>query len=238
MRQGFAIPGRSIKALALVTAAALLAGAPVAARAQQTVKIDNHQVATVSGNWGSLESLVEDVCFRARIELRAYDAPDRPVAAHYQNMALAELLRRLLARESFVLTLRSGTGAGGSKVTSLRVIGDTETARANRRGPSRFHKARRPWQPPPSLLGSAFGEQPEDDRQAALQQLARGILSSKADLEGFLATDPAQMAEALARYPNAAAMLRRLRGEQSGKLSPQIAEKLDLVIKELEDGRK
>jgi len=46
------------------------------------------------------------------------------------------------------------------------------------------------------------------------------------------------MAEALKRYPNAAVMLRRLRGEKSGKLSPQIAEKLDLVIKELEDGRK
>jgi len=79
-------------------------------------------------------------------------------------------------------------------------------------------------------------KQPQDDRQAALQQLAQGILSSKADLEGFLATDPAQMAEALQRYPNAAVMLRRLRGEQSGKLSPQIAEKLDLVIEALEAG--
>jgi len=238
VRQGFAIPSGSITALALVAAAAALAGAPVVAHAQQTVRIDNRQVATVSGNWGSLESLVEDLCFRAGIELRAYDAPDRPVVAHYQNMALAELLRRLLARESFVLTVQPLAGANGSRVTSLRVIGDTETARANRRGPSRFHKARRPWQPPPSLLGSAFGEQPEDDRQAALQQLAKGILTNKADLEGFLATDPAQMAEALGRYPNAAAMLRRLRGEKSGKLSPQIAEKLDLVIKELEDARK
>jgi len=235
VRQEFAIPGHSMVVAAL--AAIALLAAPSAAQAQQTIKIDNYQVATVSGSWGSLQSLVEDLCFRAGIELRAYDAPDRPIAAHYHDVALAELLRRLLARESFVLTLRSAGGAPGSRVTSLRVIGDTETARGNRRRPSPFHKAQRPWQPPPSLLGSAFGETPDDDRQTALQQLTEGILTNKADLEGFLATDPAQMAEALQRYPNAAVMLRSLRGEKSGKLSPQIAEKLDLVIKALEDHR-
>ncbi len=232
MRQGSPTACQSI-VFALFAAVAML-GVASPAHAQQTIKIDDHQVATVIGSWRSLQSLVEDLCFRARVELRGYDAPDRPAAAHYQDLGLAQLFRRLLSRESFVLTVSSGHGANGLKVTSLRVMGDGETARANRRKPSRFRKASRPWQPPPSLLGSVFGEDLDEDRQAALRQLANGILANKADLEGFLDTDPGQMAKALERYPNAAQMLRELRAQQAGGGNEEIAEKLSLLINALE----
>ncbi len=73
------------------------------------VELDANQHATVAGRSASVKTLIEELCWRAGIELLSYDAEDRPFGGNYHDLPLARAFERILVRESFVFGMRRGS---------------------------------------------------------------------------------------------------------------------------------
>lgn len=183
------------------------------------------QRVTLVGRASSLRSVLEDVCYRAGINLLSWDADDRAFGGAYHELPVTELLTRLLRSQSFLLEAMAVGDA--TRVTSLRVLGDPAVASARRaRG---IRSGRRTFDPPPVLLDAAFSSDAvgSAEQQAALATLASRISGDPAQLQGFLSTDPLLIAQAIERYKGVEAPLREL---QKKYPDPRIARKIDDVI--------
>jgi hypothetical protein len=70
---------------------------------EHMVEVATDQTVKVSGEFRSLQSLIEDLCWRAGVEVYSYDAEDRRVRARYTNVRLIDVLDRLLRNDSYVI---------------------------------------------------------------------------------------------------------------------------------------
>ena len=189
------------------------------------VDVGADQRVTVEGASPSLKTLIEDLCWRAGVELMSFDAEDRPVTIKATETPFHTVLARLLKAESFVVGYRGG--AEGVRVAWLRVLGSNTTAMANRASGSVKTAV---FQPPPALVESAFSANDAEEQKASLESLSARITGDPVQLRQFLATQSSQMVPVLRQYPRSAELLQQLRATQS---DPAIVAKLDELIGEL-----
>lgn len=217
-------PTATLAIVAAVAAWWLPVIAAVGEPAGITLEVAAGQRVSVIGRSASLKTVIEDVCYRAGVEVLFYDAADRPFGGTHRDIALHDLLRRLLRDESFMVeTVRVG---GGVRVTSLRVLGEPAVAAARR---ARGGGARRRFEVPPVLLDTAFGAPTADaaERDAALATLAARISGDPVQFQGFLATDSRLIADAIRRYAGVEKQLREMQGRAP---DPRIAQKIDEIV--------
>lgn len=203
----------------------VFAGTPPATR----VEVDADQTITVVGEFESLKALLEELCRSARVELRAYDADDRPVRVDYQRLPLGSALASLLRRESYIVGVSPTDLPGTTRVVWLRVTGGppgvpVDPAEETPSAPLAFEV-------PSSFGATSFTSEDPDQRARALEAVAKRLLASDASLRGVFAADPSAIAAALRGYPHGAALVRQLRDEAS---DPATRSKLDAVIAEIE----
>ena len=217
----------AIGTLVLALFTSVVACAPTACLADEpTMEVSTDQRVSLSGRAASLKSVVEEVCFRAGVDLRFYDASDRPFGGTYQDLPLATLLERLLRTESYLAEVIVTGQSGAVRVVALRVLGDPSVASARRaRGGGAFARLR----VPPALVAAAFGDNAasKQERDAALSAMAAQVTGSPSQLAGFLATDAEQIALAVRRHKGVEEGLRQLQRRAS---DPRIAKKLDDVL--------
>jgi hypothetical protein len=91
--------------------------------AQPLIAVHDAQRVTITGHFDSLRGVVVELCRRAGVELRAYDAADRPLVAGYENIPLADALARLLRSEIYLAGVRADEHRGAGVVAWLRVSG-------------------------------------------------------------------------------------------------------------------
>jgi hypothetical protein len=190
-----------------------------------TLHLGAQQTLTVAGSFTSLRALIEDICWRAGVELRSFDAEDRSVNVNYSGIPLANALRGLLRNESYLLGAAPAPSHAVPQITWIRVLGEHETARTNRRRGRQ--QAAAGFQVPSTLVRTAFASEDGDERAAALQEISARILSSDEQLAAFLATEAHLIARTLNRYPHAAELVSELRESQ---IDPTIRRKLDEII--------
>lgn len=220
---------RSAPAVTLVIVAAVTAWwLPVTAASGEPagiiLEVAADQRVSVVGRSASLKTVIEDVCYRAGVDVLFYDAADRPFGGTHRDIALHELLGRLLREESFMVeTVRI---SGVVHVTSLRVLGEPAVGAARR---ARGGGARRRFEVPPVLLDTAFGAPGADaaERDAALATLAARISGDPVQLQGFLATDSHLIADAIRRYAGVEKQLREMQRRAS---DPRISQKIDEIV--------
>jgi hypothetical protein len=137
-----------VRIAVLLTCAALLAPAARAAAgtdAGATVvgadglelpDIVVHEDATISldGRSPSLRAVVEEICVRAGVQLRAYDAVDRRMRGHYERLRLSDILGRLLREESFVLGFSGRRAGERNRVRWLRVFDRSDRSGSRAKG--------------------------------------------------------------------------------------------------------
>ena len=215
-----------------VLTAALHVSPAVLYAAPFSIDVTVDQRVTLSGRAPSLRAAVEDICWRAGVRLDFYDAADRPLRGTYEKVPLHLLLSRILARESY---MAGEVGGGDShRVTWLRVFGDPAVAAA-RRSSGDGMPDRGAFEVPASLVRAAFDETlGTAEREAALSALSRQISGDAARLEGFLATDAAVIAAALASYPSAGSVIRQIAAASS---DARIRRKLEAVVGHLQSRR-
>ncbi len=203
----------------------------VSANDSLVIEVAPDQRTTLSGRQPSLKTVIEDLCYRAGVDLLFYDAEDRAFGGEYTGLPLKNVLARLLSHESYMIeAVRSGESQQ-EIVTSLRVLGDTNTASA-RRAHGGGAIRNRQFQVPPALLSTAFDSPPANDaeRQSALEMIGARISADPNQLAGFLTTDSRLIAEALERHKDVESGLRLL---QTRYPNPRISAKIDEIIGEL-----
>jgi hypothetical protein len=183
--------------------------------AQDSVtSVSAEQSVTIEGEFPSLQGLITDLCFKARIKLLSYDVPsDRSVRVRLSGVPLAQALRSLLRQESYAVGMRKRAD-GGPEIAWLRVLGDAKTAQMRGSIVSPKHAKAELWVPP-EQLAQAFGAADETTRLAALTTMSTSILNDPSARDAFLRTDPRAIANALRAYPRAAQTLQSLIEKQA-----------------------
>jgi hypothetical protein len=110
----------------LAAGALLLAGASGSAAQEPQLTVTADQVVTLSGSTTSLRDVIQQLCAASGVELRQYDAQDRPFIGNYESMPLSELLPRLLRSESYAAGLRSAGEDRGARIAWIRVMSRAE----------------------------------------------------------------------------------------------------------------
>ena len=145
---------------ALTVVALVLVRVPGAAAQQPQITVSNDQVVTLSGSAASLRDVIQQLCAASGVELRQYDAQDRPFAGSYEGMPLSELLPRLLRSESYAAGLRSTTGKDGVRIAWVRVM-----SRADAKATEPY----RPVTPQPVAASVADDQNDADDEKVATE---------------------------------------------------------------------
>ena len=195
-----------------------------AAAQERIVEVHDDRTATVSGTFESLRDVIGELCAEADVELRAYDAADRPLTTRQERRPLAELIEHLLSDENFVVGVRTPASTdGGVRLAWLRVTG------------SKHSGASKPTPPDatPARADADTPDAPGDD--PARRAVADRLLADDARVEQFLAAEPAALARSLGQYPDIERLLIELRTEQS---HPAVIEQLDAVLAELASARR
>jgi len=195
------------------------------------VEVGGTQTTTVVGRFPSLARLLRDVCQRANVELRAFDAVDRPVTVDQLARPLPEVIAHLLSEENYLLGVRGpDVPDRPPEIAWLRVTGSREShAEAMLSGLS-----------VPSQFGSrSFEEESPSETRRAEHSVAARLLGDQRLRSQLLAMDPAELAESLRQYPHIEDLLGDMRAGQE----PEVREKLDAVIRRLRtdaraDGRR
>jgi hypothetical protein len=193
------------------------------------VEVEADQTITVVGEFASLKGLLHELCRNARVELRAYDADDRPVKIEYQRMPLGTALQGLLRRESYIVGVSPTDVPGATRVVWLRVTGGppgvpVDPADETPPAPLAFEV-------PSSFGATSFTSEDPDQRARALEAVAKRLLASDKSARAVLAADPSAVAAALRGYPHAGALIRQLRDDTA---DPETRSKLDAIIAEIE----
>lgn len=189
--------------------------APAGPPPAQVVEAGSDQTVTVRGDFPSLERLIEEVCRLSAVELRAFDAPDRPASVAYAGVRLAEALEGLLREESYLVGVAPGPAGQPVKVRWLRVVGRNLNAHSH--GATTAKGKENPPLPvtsfavPATLGGMEFSSEDPEQRARVLEAVATRLVESGA-LQG---ADPAAIARSLAEYPDARRLVTQLRDAQS-----------------------
>jgi len=227
-------PFRTLVRLGAAGALALTANASPSFAQSYRMEVTSSQSITFTGRAESLREVVEEVCWRADVDLLFYDADDRPFGGTFRDLPLQEFLPRLLARESFLTGHARPYEGAPVRVSWLQVLGDPQVAARRRAsGQTGTRRRRDPIDVPPMLLQAAFARDADDaNRQAAIAALTERIGSDSTRLEAFLATEAHLIAETLASYGDGTASL--LREQQQQHPDSRVRAKLDEIIALLE----
>jgi hypothetical protein len=171
----------------------------------------------------TLRSVLEELCAREGVLLR-YEGPSRWAPALDLAAPLADSLAALLDGVSYVQTVRRDPQTGAVRLTGLHVLGGDGGAADDTPRPGE------PFAVKVKLLDAAFAGADRDD--ASVERLIADVRANPDRLEAFLATDTAMMAESLARYPDAARVLRTIAGRSD--LDPRSRAKLEEILAALE----
>ena len=203
-------PARTVAALLGLL---LLAVRPVSAE-DNRVEVSPDQRTTVAGTFPSVAKLLEDLCSTAGVELQGFDAEDHDITLRLVRRPLLDVLPVLLARENYVLGLRSDpTSAGATRVAWIRVTG----AKA---GPERSLSL---------SAGPLTGPTPIPAAEAVIQRLLKKGNARRR----FLETDNALLAESLKRYPGMTLALGRAREGQPRKVRRKIEDLIGRIDRAL-----
>lgn len=197
------------------------------------------QTTTLVGQFDSLKAVLEELCSRAGVELRAYDADDRAVSANYRDLPLGDVMTALLNHENYLLGQGRDPATGNARVAWVHVSG-------NQSGPVTKMAARKLGSemgfdtPPPPAPAAApappapaavpppvapLGENP-DVSEELLASLAEKMFGGE-KRQQFLITDAEVLAGSLQHYPDSPQLVRRLLGQQN---DPAIIQKLTEVL--------
>jgi hypothetical protein len=180
-----------------------------------TVTVDAAQNVTISGSSDSLRAAIEEICARAGVELRAFEAADRSFAADYGRVPLSEVLARLLRTEAFIAGMRPDPSGGRARVAWLRVSGSNGSVAAPKsvstptvlpaRAASGFD-----FGPNPRLVQTALTSKDPTARASARQVIIDALSEDPSPLQRFVQKDTEQVVNELVEFPHAAEFLRNL----------------------------
>lgn len=180
-----------------------------------TIEVTPQHRVTVIGSGPSLRALLEDLCWRSKVDLR-FEAEDSSFAADIRAARLDEAFGRLLRKQSFVLQRPPPAKAGNTDARPLlHVMASDGVARQS--APDRLSV-------PTGLLQDAFGAADPDARRRALAEIMAGIQRDPVKRKQFLAADVGDLALALAVYPTARGTIEEL--SASTTIDPQAQAKL------------
>jgi hypothetical protein len=229
----------------------LLVFVTASASAQPPVlAVDDTQRVTVTGSFDSLRAAVVELCRGAGVELRAYEAEDRPFAASYENIPLSDALARLLRSEIYLAGLRPGEADGGAIVSWLRVSGskggvvgqlDAEIAT---RAPAAV--TLKPGIESielgvaPKIVETALTSSDTAARNTARRRILETLSEDQASLQRYVSRDVTVVVDELAPFPHAVELVSVLQNvtrevDERNQLQ-EILRALRLRRLELEDG--
>lgn len=180
---------------------------------QLSIDVDAAQNVTVTGRADSLRAAVVDLCKRANVRLLAYDAEDRPFAAAYTKIPLAESLARLLRSEVYLAGVAPGDADSATKVTWLRVTGSAqgivEIVAAS--PPVQASDAPQPLAKidlgvPTQTVEAAIDSADPNARVGARRTVVLALRENRTALQRHL-DDPTELLEALAPYEYAVELM-------------------------------
>jgi hypothetical protein len=214
MGRGLAI-GRRVAILA--SAVVLVAGGSSsrATTASLSLEIDSSQNVTLVGNGDSLRATIVEVCARANVELVAYEAADRPFAASYHRVPLAEVLARLLRSEVYLAGVRPRRGQARTEVTWLRVTGSAGGVTEIRpsiaiEGNDKEAYADIELGVAPKVMETALESADAGARSSARRAVVLALREDATPLERYLASDTSELVSKLAPYPHAVELAQSL----------------------------
>jgi hypothetical protein len=217
----------------------LVAAEPLGAQSLD-IAVDGGQLATVSGRSESLRSVIEELCEAADVRLLYYDAEDRPLVAGYEDIPLHDLLPRLLKQESYLLGLRASDSGSGTRVATLRVIGENRSGSIAAAPPANLKEAltglgaQRPapaFQIPPALLRSSFNSENIQTRERAAKYVRERLLGNVGQTQRFVGIDADTLGRILRPYKHSGDILAKIR---DGHDDPAVRIKLDEIIRAVE----
>jgi hypothetical protein len=216
---------------ALAFAFALVDFAPTAALAENTVEVTQEQSVTVVGVFPSLKSVIDDLCRRAGVELRAFEAEDRAVTVAYNRVPLTTALEGLLREESYLVGVTATETGKPPRVAWIRVAGGAADAtRQTRTDDAATTPARAVptmgFEVPATFGDAEFTSEDPEQRARALHSIASRLIASKQ----VMSADPKALAGMLQQYPHARELVTQLRNEQE---DPDIRARLDQVLASL-----
>jgi hypothetical protein len=233
------VEGRRILRLAGTLALSAVIGvwARSAPAASIAIEVDGDQAVTINGSSDSLRAAIAELCQRANVKLVAYEAPDRPFAASYQQIPLSEALGRLLRSEIFLVGLRPSDTPANPIVTWLRVSGSTGGV-ASSPLPDGSATAPQAAAGGPSLdlgvaqevIDTALSSQDTFARNNARRTLLEALRGTPAPLERFLDTDVNAIVDQVVGYQYAAELLNSL---QSVTTSVEQRTKIQTMLRTL-----
>lgn len=202
-----------------------------------SIEVDGEQTVTMNGSSDSLRAAIAELCQRANVKLVAYEAPDRPFSASYQQIPLSEALGRLLRSEIFLVGLRPSDTPANPIVTWLRVSGSTGGV-ASSPLPDGAAAAPQAAAAGPSLdlgvtqnvIDTALSSQDTFARNNARRTLLEALRGDPGPLQRFLDTDVTAIVEQIAGYQYAAELLNSL---QSVTTSVEQRTKIQTMLRSL-----
>jgi hypothetical protein len=240
----------------LVVCAPMLTSTAPAYAAGPELFVSSDQLVTLSGSSPSLRDVVQQLCAAAGVDLRQYDAEDRPFSGNYHDVPLAELLPRLLRSESHAVGLRASAQSSSTRIAWLRVMG-ASTGKPASLGPmaasplvSRLASAPLQDAPPappepgpapaeeklapemaPTIVAAMFRPAMDNisDQEAhkrAVDSIVARLNDNEAAHEALADADPDVIARSLAPYPEARAVFAEI---HAGVKDPEIQRRLNAI---------
>jgi hypothetical protein len=212
---------------------------------------------TLSGSAASLRDVIQQLCAASGVELRQYDAQDRPFAGSYEGMPLSELLPRLLRSESYAAGLRSTAGQrrrpyrmgarheqGRCESDGTLPSGDAAARGCDRRSRRSERRRRREGDdggraaarsggyhhrgaPQPGVHHRRRTRRPAKIRSTRSRRTSRTIPAAKTTLER---ADPAAVGRKLAEFPDARSVFAMI---QSSIQDPEMQRHLNQIASAL-----
>jgi hypothetical protein len=219
----------------------LLATSPRAAEDDNDlgIEIDDQQLVTMSTQTASLALVISQLCSKAGVTLRGFDAPDRPVAAAYEGVPLRDVLQRLLRDETYMIGVRAGREQSDVEVAWLHVTASKIVGQTSAPVPVLGEPPPAPAPAasglsvtglPPEVILDALSSDDEAKRRAATTALADHVEANPGALDDFLGKDSAATVDALAPYAYASEALQTLALRQKNSVNRA---KLDSIAKSL-----
>lgn len=226
---------------AAVLASSLLAAPSIAAdgAASVAIEITDDQLVTLNTPPISLAAIVRELCTKAKVELRGFEAADRPVTATYDKVPLRDVLQRLLRDETYMIGVRSGDDKTRVEVAWVHVTASKIAGRTSPPAP------RVPIATPSAVVApaslsriglpaevvvDALSNADEAKRRDATRTLADHFDENPTSLGAFLANDPAATVDELASYTYAGEALQTVALRQQDPVSRA---KLDGIVQSL-----
>lgn len=210
---------------------ALGAFAPIDSLADTTIEVTQEQSVTVVGVFPSLKSVIDDLCRRAGVELRAFEAEDRAVTVAYNRVPFTAALEGMLREESYLVGVTATESGKPPRVAWVRVAGSAADAtRQTPAGESVTTPARAVptmgFEVPATFGDAEFTSEDPEQRARALHAIASRLIASKQ----VMTADPKALAVMLQQYPHARELVTQLRNEQE---DPDLRARLDQVLASL-----